>query len=116
MVLADASRLQQVFWNLLSNAVKFTPPGGIVRVRLADRDADNVVLACEDSGEGIAAEFLPLVFERFRQAATSERGRTGLGLGLAIAKELVEMHGGSIAATSDGRGKGSTFTVTLPTL
>jgi len=116
MVLGDASRLQQVFWNLLSNAVKFTPPGGVVRVRLADRDADNVMLTVEDSGEGIASEFLPLVFERFRQAATAVRGRTGLGLGLAIAKELVEMHGGSIAATSGGRGKGATFTVTLPKL
>jgi len=116
MVLGDASRLQQVFWNLLSNAVKFTPPGGVVRVRLADRDADNVVLTVEDSGEGIASEFLPMVFERFRQAATAVRGRTGLGLGLAIAKELVEMHGGSISAASGGRGKGSTFKVTLPKL
>src|ERR1051325_6508026 len=116
MVLGDASRLQQVFWNLLSNAVKFTPPGGVVRVRLAERDAGSVVLTVEDSGERIASEFLPLVFERFRQAATAVRGRTGLGLGLAIAKELVEMHGGSIAAASAGRGKGSTFTVTLPKL
>jgi signal transduction histidine kinase/CheY-like chemotaxis protein len=116
VVLGDASRLQQVFWNLLSNAVKFTPPGGAVRVRLAYRDADNVALTVEDTGEGIPSEFLPLVFERFRQAATAVRGRTGLGLGLAIAKELVEMHGGSIAATSGGRGTGSTFTVTLPRL
>jgi CheY-like chemotaxis protein len=115
-VLGDASRLQQVFWNLLSNAVKFTPPGGVVRVRLADRAVDNVILAVEDTGEGIPAEFLPQVFERFRQAATAARGRTGLGLGLAIAKELVEMHGGSIAATSRGPGRGSTFTVTLPRL
>jgi PAS domain S-box-containing protein len=116
MVLGDASRLQQVFWNLLSNAVKFTPPGGVVRVRLADRDAENVVLTVEDTGDGIPAEFLPLVFERFRQAATGARGRTGLGLGLAIAKELVEMHGGSIAAMSPGTGRGSTFTVRLPRL
>jgi signal transduction histidine kinase/CheY-like chemotaxis protein len=116
MVLGDASRLQQVFWNLLSNAVKFTPPGGVVRVSLADRDGENVVLTVEDSGEGIASEFLPLVFERFRQAATATRGRTGLGLGLAIAKELVEMHGGTIEAASAGRGEGSTFTVTLPRL
>ncbi|HYI09555.1 MAG TPA: ATP-binding protein [Thermoanaerobaculia bacterium] len=115
-VLGDASRLQQVFWNLLSNAVKFTPPGGVVRIQLADRDSDNVVLTVEDTGEGIPPEFLPLVFERFRQAATAARGRTGLGLGLAIAKELVEMHGGSIAASSGGRGGGSTFTVTLPRL
>jgi CheY-like chemotaxis protein len=96
--------------------VKFTPPGGIVRLRLADRDVENVVMTVEDTGEGIPSEFLPQVFERFRQAATSARGRTGLGLGLAIAKELVEMHGGSIAATSGGRGTGSTFTVTLPRL
>lgn len=116
MVLGDASRLQQVFWNLLSNAVKFTPAGGVVRVRLVDRDPETVVLTVEDSGEGIASEFVPLVFERFRQAATVARGRTGLGLGLAIAKELVEMHGGTIAATSAGRGKGATFTVTLPKL
>jgi PAS domain S-box-containing protein len=115
-VLGDGSRLQQVFWNLLSNAVKFTPPGGVVRVRLADPDAEHVVLTIEDTGDGIPAEFLPLVFERFRQAATVARGRTGLGLGLAIAKELVEMHGGSIAASSEGRGRGSTFTVTLPQL
>ena len=112
-VLGDASRLQQIFWNLLSNAVKFTPPGGVVRVRLSDADT-NIVVAVEDSGEGIASEFLPLVFERFRQAATAIRGRTGLGLGLAIAKELVELHGGSIAVTSAGPGRGSTFTVSLP--
>jgi CheY-like chemotaxis protein len=73
-------------------------------------------LTIEDSGEGIPSEFLPQVFERFRQAATSSRGRTGLGLGLAIAKELVEMHGGSISANSGGSGRGSTFTVTLPRL
>jgi len=114
-VLGDASRLQQVFWNLLSNAVKFTPPGGLVRVSLADGDdGANLVLRIDDTGEGIPAEFLPLVFERFRQVATATRARTGLGLGLAIAKELVEMHGGSIAARSGGRGAGSTFIVTLP--
>ena len=116
MVLGDASRLQQVFWNLLSNAVKFTPPGGAVRVRLLARDSENVVLTVEDTGEGIPAEFLPVVFERFRQVGPAARGRTGLGLGLAIAKELVEMHGGSITASSGGRGTGSTFTVTLPRL
>jgi len=116
VVLGDASRLQQIFWNLLSNAVKFTPPGGAVRLRLAERDAENVAVTVEDTGEGIPPEFLPQVFERFRQAATAARGRTGLGLGLAIAKELVEMHGGSISATSGGRGTGSTFTVTLPRL
>jgi PAS domain S-box-containing protein len=115
-VLGDASRLQQVFWNLLSNAVKFTPPGGVVRVRLQDRDVENVTVEVEDSGQGIPAGFLPLVFERFQQAATPARGRTGLGLGLAIAKELVQMHGGTITASSEGPGRGSTFAVTLPRL
>jgi PAS domain S-box-containing protein len=116
LVLGDAPRLQQVFWNLLSNAVKFTPPAGTVRVRLAEHDVAEVVLTVQDTGEGIAPEFVPHIFERFRQAATAIRGRTGLGLGLAIAKELVEMHGGSISATSGGRGAGSTFSVTLPRL
>lgn len=112
-VLGDASRLQQVFWNLLSNAVKFTPPGGVVRLCLEETGV-NLVVTVEDSGEGIGEEFLPLVFERFRQVATDVRGRTGLGLGLAIAKELVELHGGSITASSAGAGSGSTFTVSLP--
>jgi CheY-like chemotaxis protein len=113
VVLADGQRLQQVFWNLLSNAVKFTPPGGRVRVRV-DESAEEVAVTVEDTGEGISAEFLPHVFERFRQAATSIRGRTGLGLGLAISKELVEMHGGRIGVQSDGIGHGSRFRVTLP--
>lgn len=115
-VRGDASRLQQVFWNLLSNAVKFTPPGGVIRIRLEDRDAENVTVTIEDNGQGIPPEFLPLVFERFQQAATQVRGRTGLGLGLAIAKELVQMHGGTITAKSEGAGRGSTFAVTLPRL
>jgi len=112
-VLGDAPRLQQVFWNLLSNAVKFTRPGGRIDVRVAQRDG-SVVVAVEDDGEGITAELLPLVFERFRQATTTARKRTGLGLGLAIAKELVDLHGGSITAESEGADRGSTFTVTLP--
>ncbi|HEX6158793.1 MAG TPA: ATP-binding protein [Thermoanaerobaculia bacterium] len=112
-VLGDASRLQQIFWNLLSNAVKFTPPGGVVRLRLVEAGA-NLAVSVQDDGEGIAPEFLPLVFERFRQAANDIRGRTGLGLGLAIARELVELHGGSITASSAGPGSGSTFTVSLP--
>ncbi len=115
-VLGDASRLQQVFWNLLNNAVKFTPSGGSVRVRLSGHDTGNIVTTVEDSGEGIAHELLPHIFERFRQAVAGLRSRTGLGLGLAIAKELVEMHGGTIAAASGGRGAGSAFTVTLPRL
>ncbi|HEX2061763.1 MAG TPA: ATP-binding protein [Thermoanaerobaculia bacterium] len=112
-VYGDAARLQQVFWNLLSNAMKFTPAGGAIRVE-AVRRGGMIEVCVHDTGEGIAAEFLPLVFERFRQVTTSARRRTGLGLGLAIAKELVDLHGGSIAAASDGPGRGATFTVTLP--
>jgi len=110
----DAARLQQVFWNLLSNAVKFTPPGGTIRVEVEQPDAGSVRITVSDTGEGIPPAFLPFVFERFKQAATISRGRSGLGLGLAIARDLVELHGGSIAAESHGEGRGSTFTVTLP--
>jgi signal transduction histidine kinase len=113
-VFADADRLQQVVWNLVSNAVKFTPEGGRVEVEVR-RGADEAAIVVTDTGVGIAADFLPHVFERFRQAdarATREYG--GLGLGLAIAKHLVEMHGGTIQAASDGIGKGSTFRVALP--
>lgn len=113
-VRADRDRLQQVFWNLLSNAVKFTPPCGTVRVRVDERGQDSIEVVVEDTGEGIAPEFLPVVFERFRQLPQSARGRSGLGLGLAIAKELVEMHGGTIEARSEGASKGSTFTIVLP--
>ena len=110
----DAARLQQVFWNLLSNAVKFTPPGGTIRVTVSRPDALTAEISVTDTGEGIPRAFLPLVFERFKQAATIAKGRTGLGLGLAIAKDLVELHGGSISAESGGEGRGSTFRVTLP--
>jgi PAS domain S-box-containing protein len=114
MVAGDAHRLQQVVWNLLANAIKFTPRGGRVRVRLA-REAEHVVMAVEDTGAGIKPEFLPHVFERFRQADVSAaRMHGGLGLGLAIVSHLVEAHGGSVAAHSDGPGLGSTFTVRLP--
>jgi PAS domain S-box-containing protein len=110
----DRDRLEQVVWNLLSNAVKFTPAGGLVEVGLARRD-DDVCLTVSDSGRGIARDFLPFLFERFTQSeAASTRGTTGVGLGLAIARHLIELHGGSIAAASDGEGKGATFTVTLP--
>jgi len=112
-VLGDASRLQQVFWNLLSNAVKFTPAGGWIRVRVAREDA-GVSVTVSDNGEGIGADLLPHVFERFRQATHSGGRRSGLGLGLAIAKELIELHGGSITVQSAGAGRGSTFAVTLP--
>ncbi|HEX8620200.1 MAG TPA: ATP-binding protein, partial [Thermoanaerobaculia bacterium] len=110
----DANRLQQVFWNLLSNAVKFTPPEGRVEVRLESQEP-HLLVRVSDTGEGIRPEFLPHLFERFRQAdSTTARRHAGLGLGLAIVKQLVELHGGSVEAASDGPGRGSTFTVRLP--
>lgn len=114
-VSGDASRLQQVFWNLLTNAIKFTPRGGKVQV-LLERTNSNVEVSVIDSGEGIKPEFLPFVFDRFRQAdASTTRRHGGLGLGLAIVKQLVELHGGNIRVASPGAGRGSTFTVSLPT-
>jgi signal transduction histidine kinase len=114
VVWGDAGRLQQIVWNLLSNAVKFTPPGGHVTLRLESEDRQ-ARLAVEDTGEGIGPEFLPYVFERFSQADTSStRRHGGLGLGLAIVRDLVNAHGGTIAAESAGRGRGSRFVVTLP--
>ncbi len=113
-VSGDADRLQQVVWNLLSNAIKFTPRGGRVEVRLA-RVNSHVEIVVSDTGRGIPPEFLPYVFERFRQAdASFSREHGGLGLGLAIARQLVELHGGSITAASDGPGRGTTMTVALP--
>ena len=110
----DSARLQQVVWNLLSNAVKFTPDGGIVDVVLAPR-GEQVALTVRDSGAGIDPAFLPHVFDRFRQGdATSTRTHGGLGLGLAIARFLVEAHGGSISASSAGVDRGAEFTVLLP--
>ena len=110
----DSGRLQQVFWNLLSNAVKFTPKSGRIAVRL-ELDNSNVVVVVKDNGEGIDADFLPHVFERFRQAdATTSRSFGGLGLGLSIVRSVVEMHGGSVLAESEGKGRGAIFTVTLP--
>ncbi len=115
-VRGDAVRLQQILGNLLSNALKFTPPGGSVRVRLGQA-GDRARLAVADSGEGIAPDVLPHIFDRFRQAdSTSARRRGGLGLGLAIVRHLVELHGGSIRAESEGPGRGATFTVELPLL
>ena len=113
-VVGDVGRLQQVFLNILSNAVKFTPTGGQVNVTMeCSPDCARVVIA--DTGEGIAPEFLPYVFDRFRQAdGTSTRNHMGLGLGLAIVKHVVEMHGGEVAAESGGVGQGAKFTVTLP--
>ena len=115
-VLGDPTRLQQIVWNLVSNGVKFTPSGGCVQVRIAT-DASNAVIAVRDTGQGISPEFLPHVFERFRQAdPSSTRLHSGLGLGLAIVRHLVELHGGTVSADSTGEGHGSTFTVRLPRL
>jgi signal transduction histidine kinase len=113
VITADADRLRQVLWNLLSNAVKFTPSGGTVEVSVTRLGAD-VEIAVADTGRGISREFLPFIFERFRQAdnpITREQG--GLGLGLSIARNIVEMHGGTIHAESDGEGRGATFRVRL---
>ena len=115
-VLGDGNRLQQIIWNLLSNAVKFTPKGGRVQIKLERSDSYARIIV-SDTGAGISAEFLPHVFEPFRQAdGSTTRRQAGLGLGLAIAHRLVEMHGGSMSAASDGEGKGAAFTVTLPIL
>jgi signal transduction histidine kinase/CheY-like chemotaxis protein len=113
-VVGDPARLQQVTWNLLSNAIKFTPHGGRVHIRLF-REGDHAGITVRDDGVGIDADFLPHVFERFRQADSSRtRAFGGLGLGLAIVRHLVEAHGGTIEAHSDGSGKGAAFTVMLP--
>ena len=113
-ILGDADRLQQIIWNLLSNAVKFTEPGGSVTTAWTT-DGPNVRLVVRDTGCGIAPEFLPHVFERFKQAqGSSSRRHGGLGLGLALVKELVGLHGGTVCAESPGLGQGATFTVSLP--
>jgi len=110
----DPDRVRQVVWNLIHNAVKFTPAGGRVTIRL-HRARDLLRIEVKDTGQGIAKSFLPHVFERFRQADTSStRTHGGLGLGLAIARQLVELHGGTISVDSAGEGKGATFTVELP--
>jgi PAS domain S-box-containing protein len=113
-VAGDPARLQQVVWNLLSNAVKFTPKGGKVEVRL-ERVNSHVEVIVADNGLGIDADFLPQVFDRFRQRdASTTRRHSGLGLGLAIVRHLVELHGGTVRVKSPGEGRGSTFTVLLP--
>jgi PAS domain S-box-containing protein len=110
----DAARLQQVVWNLLSNAIKFTPRDGLVQVRL-ERINSHIEIAVSDTGAGISPQFLPYVFDRFRQAdQTTTRYYGGLGLGLAIVRQLIELHGGTVHAESPGEGKGATFTAKLP--
>ncbi len=114
MITGDPNRLQQVFWNLLSNAVKFTPKGGRVQVELKKVDS-HLEVSVTDDGEGIEPAFLPHVFDRFRQAdATTSRAHGGLGLGLAIVRQLVELHGGTISVRSAGKNSGSSFVVSLP--
>lgn len=113
-IMVDAHRIEQVVANLLSNAVKFTPRGGRIEVTLSRCDRD-LQLVVSDTGQGIAPEFMPYIFDRFRQADSSmTRRHGGLGLGLAIVRQLVELHGGRVAVTSPGPGEGATFTVTLP--
>ncbi len=110
----DANRLQQVVWNLLSNAIKFTPKDGWIQVTL-QRVESHVEIIVTDSGVGISNEFLPFVFDRFRQAdASTTRLHGGLGLGLSIVRQLVDLHGGSVSVSSEGQGKGATFTIMLP--
>jgi PAS domain S-box-containing protein len=114
-VRVDRDRLQQVLWNLLSNAIKFTPSGGTVSLR-TQREHGSIAISVQDTGIGIASEHLPHVFQRFWQAHTGvSREFGGLGIGLALSRHLVEMHGGTIAVDSPGPGRGSTFTVILPT-
>jgi signal transduction histidine kinase/ActR/RegA family two-component response regulator len=112
--LGDASRLQQVVWNLLANAIKFTPSGGRIEVKV-ERAGRNLQIRVSDAGQGIDTDFLPFIFDRFRQAdGTTTREHGGLGLGLAIVRHLVELHGGTIKADSAGKGKGATFIINLP--
>ena len=113
-ILADPDRVQQIVWNLLSNAIKFTPDGGTVRLAVARQDS-TLEIVVSDTGAGIAPDFLPYVFDRFRQGEAGTRRRYGgLGLGLAIVRHLTELHGGSVSAESEGEGKGATFRVRLP--
>ena len=113
-IAGDAARVQQIVWNLLSNAIKFTPEGGLISVRLRRAGAD-AEITVSDNGVGIRPDFLPYIFDRFKQADQSITRRVGgLGLGLSIVKNLVELHGGSIGVESDGTGCGTTFTIVLP--
>lgn len=113
-ITCDSQRLQQMIWNLLTNAVKFTPAGGSVEI-IYDRSETGIEIIVSDTGNGIAPEFLPHVFDRFRQAdSSSTRTHDGLGLGLAIVRHLAELHGGAVSVASEGIGKGATFTIALP--
>ncbi|HKQ04516.1 MAG TPA: HAMP domain-containing sensor histidine kinase [Blastocatellia bacterium] len=112
-IIGDPVQLEEVFTNLLSNAIKFTPHGGHIEVRLR-RSEGGVEITVSDSGQGISADFLPYVFERFRQERRTQTAQEGLGLGLAIARHLVEKHGGKIMALSPGKGQGATFKVCFP--
>jgi signal transduction histidine kinase len=117
MVEGDAQRLQQIVGNLIANAIKFTPAGGRIEVELLDAGDQTLRIVVRDDGDGIDTDFLPHVFERFRQAdASVSRPHGGLGLGLAIVRHLVELHGGHVQAESPGPGKGATFVVELPKL
>jgi signal transduction histidine kinase len=113
-LIADGRRLQQVLWNLVHNAIKFTPSHGRIEIRVR-RDEEQLEITVQDNGQGILPSFLPHVFERFRQQdATTTRAAFGLGLGLSIAKHLIELHGGTIAAASAGDGAGATFSIRMP--
>jgi PAS domain S-box-containing protein len=115
VVSGDPDRLQQVVWNLLTNAIRFTPEGGRIDVRIT-ADEDHAEISVSDTGQGIAPSFLPYVFDRFRQAdASATRTHSGLGIGLALVRHLVELHGGTVSAQSDGEGRGATFMVRLAT-
>jgi len=113
LVHGDPNRLQQVVNNLVQNAIKFTPDGGRVFVTLK-YEGDNARISVGDTGKGISADFLPFVFDRYRQARVAGEGRVGMGLGLAIARRIVDLHGGSIAAESEGEGRGAAFLIVLP--
>jgi signal transduction histidine kinase len=114
-VYGDETRLRQVLWNLLSNALKFTPSGGLIEASASCDDDDFVVISVRDTGRGIRADVLPHVFDRFHQATVADRAKhRGLGLGLAIVRNIVELHSGRVDASSAGEGKGSTFSVYLP--
>jgi signal transduction histidine kinase len=114
VVIGDPARIQQIVWNLVANAMKFTAADGHIDVTIAARE-NQAVVTVSDDGEGIAAEFLPYVFDRFRQETeNATRQHSGLGIGLALARTLTELHGGTISAQSDGKGAGASFTVCLP--